>query len=708
MVSARFAIRPGNTSPLGATPSENGTNFAIFSERATKVELCLFDQSGHSEIARIPLYRDEQDIWHIFIRGVGQDQLYGYRVYGKYNPKKGCYFNPNKLLLDPYAKSLFGEFSWGNAHSADEAFWQLDSAMDMPKCKVSTLPYYTGTKPNIPWHKTVIYECHAKGATKQYTSIPEELRGTYLGLAHPNFIWHLKSLGITAIELLPVHSFISEAFLPERGLSNYWGYNTLNFFTPHLAYAHTKQEREFQQMVSVLHDAGIEVIIDVVFNHTAEGNEQGPTLSLRGIDNQTYYRLQHNNFAYYVNDTGCGNTLNISHPKSLQLVMDSLRYWVQVYGVDGFRFDLASILGRDQDGFKKHHTFFQTLAQDPVLKGVKLIAEPWDLAIDGYQLGNYVAPWREWNDQYRDTVRSFWRGDTSMLPEFARFFHGSSHLFEKKGRSVTSSINFITAHDGFTLADLVSYTNKHNLANQEENRDGHDHNLSTNWGVEGQTENSEINALRLRAQKNLLLTLCLSNGVPMLCGGSEVAHSQGGNNNAYCQDNEISWIDWHANGLGEPQQHPLYQFISRALKLRSEFSLYRQSHFIHDDDPRFSVTWLNEHGALMQDSDWHNPDGHCLGYLMEDIQDDKALLLLFNASSNNVMFKLPEQEAHHCWRIRLSSYSNERDNECVSPGQMLTLSSYSAWVLSSHIKMPASKQHATDTSQTFNLTKQGV
>lgn len=703
-MSARFAIRPGTTFPLGATADENGTNFAIFSQRATKVEICLFDKSGHSEIARIPLYHDEQGIWHIYIRGVGEGQLYGYRVFGKHEPAKGHYFNPNKLLLDPYAKSLFGEFNWANAHRYELAYWHLDSAMDMPKCKVLSLSKYAGVKPNIPWHKTVIYECHVKGATQCYPTIPENLRGTYLGIAHPEFIWHLKSLGVTAIELLPVHSFISESFLPEKGLSNYWGYNTLNFFTPHLNYTANKQENEFQQMVEVLHQAGIEVIIDVVFNHTAEGNEQGPCLSLRGLDNSAYYRLQSDNHAYYVNDTGCGNTLNISHPKSLQLIMDSLRYWVEVYGVDGFRFDLASILGRDHDGFKKQHTFFQTISQDPVLNNVKLIAEPWDLAIDGYQLGNYSAPWREWNDQYRDSVRSFWRGDTHSLAQFARFFHGSSHLFEKKGRAVTSSINFIVAHDGFTLTDLVSYNEKHNEANQENNRDGHNHNLSYNWGIEGPTDNVEIAELRMRCQKNMLMTLCLSSGVPMLSAGVEVGHTQNGNNNAYCQDNEISWINWQSAN-GSIQQHELFQFIRQLLTLRNEFSLYRQNHFIHDDDARFSVSWLNELGSLMTDSDWHHPNSHCLGYLMEDKQDDKALLLLFNASNQAINFVLPEQEPYHCWQVRLNTAMAEVVTDCIPPKQSFLLDKHSAVIFSSHPKMPEKTNNA---EPVFQLTKQGV
>ena len=700
----------GNSSPLGASQLVNSVNFAVYAPKATQVSLCLFDDSGFAETDRVLMHLHEGGVWSVCVEGLQEGCIYGYRVSGNYDFRSGQLHNEHKLLLDPYAKDLHGHFYWSERHFCHLPvghFNDTDNAFDMTKSKLTLIERYQGERPNVPWSETVIYECHVKGATKLNNKIPGALRGKFLGLAHEHFIRHLKSMGINAIELLPVHSFISEQFLTAKGLQNYWGYNTLNFFTPHKEYLVDGNINEFQQMVGLLHKAGIEVIIDVVFNHTAEAGLEGPTLSFKGLNNSGYYRLLADS-CDYINDTGCGNTVNIDDPYTLKLILDSLRYWVEYYGVDGFRFDLASILGRGKKGFNKDHTFFQAIHQDPILSQCKLIAEPWDIGPGGYQLGAFPAPWREWNDKYRDTIRQFWQAKQHVLPELAKRIHGSNDLFEHNLRGPLNSINFITSHDGFTLKDWVSYENKNNLANGENNQDGHNDNHSFNCGIEGETQDVDVNALRLKQQKNALITLFMSCGVPMIAAGTELCHSQKGNNNAYCQDNEISWIDWHANGLDEPQQHPLYQFISRALKLRSEFSLYRQSHFIHDDDPRFSVTWLNEHGALMQDSDWHNPDGHCLGYLMEDIQDDKALLLLFNASSNNVMFKLPEQEAHHCWRIRLSSHSNERDDECVSPGQMLTLSSYSAWVLSSHIKMPANKQHVTDTSQTFNLTKQGV
>lgn len=675
-MSARFALRPGRPFPLGASVKTNGTNFAVFSDTATKIELCLFDDSGHSEVARIPLYKDEQDIWHIFIKGVGEGQLYAYRSYGQYEPENGYFHNPNKLLIDPYAKGLFGEFNWGQAHVSDLSYCRLDSMADMPKCRVVNLPSYSQKRPKIPWHKTIIYECHVKGATAQFPGLTNKQRGTFAGISSPEFIAHLKALGVTSLELLPVHSFVSERFLAEKSLTNYWGYNPLNFFTPHLSYCENAQPSDFQNMVMTLHQAGIEVILDVVYNHTAEADDKGPILSYRGLANSTYYRLSNDNKSCYINDTGCGNTINFSSSATIRLVLDSLRYWVEVMGVDGFRFDLATILGRDYDGFKQRHAFFQALAQDPVLCKVKLIAEPWDIGPGGYQLGNFSAPWREWNDRYRDVMRRFWRGDDHQLPEFAKYFHGSSHIFEKQGRAVTASINFVTAHDGFTLNDVVSYKDKHNLLNGEDNRDGHNENYSANWGAEGKTKDPQINALRLQQQKNMLVSLLLASGVPMLVAGTEVGHSQHGNNNAYCQDNLLTWIDW-GDQQNDIANHELFLFIRKLIDLRNRFSLYRQSHFIHASDERFTLTWLTANAVPMTQHDWQSADVKALGYLMVDKQDQHTMLLIFNASNEATQFALPTLGKTQSWQVCLNTCTHS-DQEVTN---LIDLPAHSAWVL---------------------------
>jgi len=691
----KYELSPGLTSPLGATitsPNEgkHSINFAVFSSSAEAIELCLFDETGLNETLKLKLFKGEGHIWHGQIEGLPKDQLYGYRVTGEFNPKLGLRFNSNNLLIDPYSKALFGEFKpstafdfilSSNENNATEEINNLDTSACMPKSKVSNLQKYNGDKPNIPWHETVIYECHVKGATINNTLISEEHRGKFLGLSEPAFIAHLKNLGITTLELLPVHQFISERFLQDKNLTNYWGYNSLNFFTPHTTYLSHGQVIEFQTMVTKLHKSNIEVILDVVFNHTAEGNNQGPTLCFKGFDNESYYRLDPINLSTYINDTGCGNTLNISHPRTLQLVMDSLRYWVEVMGVDGFRFDLAPILGRDRSGFKTHHTFFQSINQDPILNTVKLIAEPWDIGPGGYQLGNFPANWREWNDKYRDVVRKFWRADPGLLPEFALRFHGSNDLFEHNGRNSSASINFISAHDGFTLTDLVSFNNKYNDMNGEENRDGHSENYSFNFDVEGSTSDPEVNALRLKQQKNILLTLIFSQGVPMICSGTESEHSQNGNNNAYCQDNDINWLE----DQNRYKKSVLYRFISQACSLRKQFRVFGQTRFIHQDDNEFELFWFNKNSEPMSESDWQQEDNHILGYMLSNkIQQNSndVLLIIFNASQNDFIFQLPTIHTVNRWQVRLNTLPSPNLNEFYAAEQSVLIGSQTAWILS--------------------------
>ncbi len=725
-MSLALNLTPGKPYPLGATPDSDGVNFAIYSAHASQVLLCLFDASGHSETAQIPLNKDIGNVWCGYLSGITEGQLYGYRVKGDFEPYKGLLFNPQKLLIDPYAKALQGEFNWSEMYGTEESSEHngksleerstlvsgvlasytkvtchmmdncplcsgsaearsaincssLDNAADMPKSKVVSLPKYQGEKPRIPWEETVIYECHVKGATHLTPEISAGNRGKFLGLAEPAFVEHLQSLGITTLELLPVQQFISEHFLVSKKLTNYWGYNTLNFFTPHADYLSGGDIAEFQQMVSVLHKHNIEVIIDVVYNHTAEGGFGGPFLSLRGIDNLSYYRLDPQKPCYYVNDTGCGNTIDINHPRTMQLVMDSMRYWVETMGVDGFRFDLATIMARDPGGFNRQHSFFQVIAQDPVLSQVKLIAEPWDIGPGGYQVGAFPLDWHEWNDQYRDTVRRFWRGDKNQIGRFGRRLQGSSDLFEHNGRGPSASINFITAHDGFTLADLVSYTNKDNYANDEENRDGHNQNWSANCGVEGPTDNRAVEAFRFQQQKNMLLTLLFSQGVPMIVAGSESQHSQQGNNNAYCQDNAMNWL--RSDHLSSPG--PLQSFIQSATKLRREFRFFRQSEYVHRDNEDFELLWFNKYGREMSTFDWHKPENQVLGFQVTDMQASSSLLMLFNASDNSVHFSLPTLPSDQQWLIRLASTSEYNSSAMYHSGEDFSLEAHSSWILSS-------------------------
>jgi glycogen operon protein len=678
-MSNPFEIAQGYVEPLGATINSNGVNFALYAPKAKQAYLCLFDKSGHTEILKVAMNINEGGVWSIHISPLNTGALYGFRVEGEYNPKQGLFFNEHKLLIDPYAKNLFGEFTWSERHYGQMPIGTksvANNAIDIPKSKVANLAPYEGKKPNHKWCKSVIYECHVKGATSRHPKIPKSLQGKYLGLSHPGFIEHLQSIGVTAVELLPVHSFISEQFLTGKGLQNYWGYNTLNFFTPHRDFLVNDDIGEFKQMVSEFHKADIEVILDVVYNHTAEAGTDGPILSLRGLDNQAYYRALPTDPSIYINDTGCGNTINIDHPKTLQLVLDSLRYWVEVMGVDGFRFDLATILARSQHGFSAAHTFLQAINQDPILNKVKLISEPWDIGPGGYQLGAFPSPWREWNDQYRDVVRRFWRGDEGMIANFSKRLHGSFDIFQPSHRGPLNSVNFITSHDGFTLADLVSYEDKHNEANGEDNRDGHSGNYSFNCGVEGFTTDTKISALRIQQQKNFLLTLLFSKGVPMLAAGSEIAHSQGGNNNAYCQNNRTSWLAWKDSQLN----HQLIRFIDDALKIRKGHRAFKHSVFLDDIDERFTVKWFTEQGHAMEVEHWHDPTRKFLMYSMLDKENKHALLIILNANSKDVECDLPDSPVNAPWEMVLSSVNNASASK--NSDAFFNVQAQSSWVFS--------------------------
>src|SRR5216110_385750 len=666
--------------PLGATWTGNGVNFAIFSEHATGVELCLFDSiEATEENIRIPVHERTDQVWHVFLPDMRPGQLYGFRVSGPYDPERGLRFNSSKLLLDPYAKAIAGEVTW-----ADEMFGYViggenedltqdfrDDAWGVPKSMVIDNAFDWGNdkKPQTPFAESVIYEVHVKGFSKSRSDIPQHLRGTYAGLASGEAIDYLKKLGVTAVELLPVHAHIDDKVLVDRGLTNYWGYNTIGFFAPHAQYSSSgqfgEQVVEFKSMVRNLHAAGIEVILDVVYNHTAEGNQLGPTLCFRGIDNLAYYRLQPDNPRLYLDFTGTGNTFNLLNSRALQLVMDSLRYWVLEMHVDGFRFDLASTLARDHEGVNKLHAFFEIIHQDPVLSQVKLIAEPWDVGEGGYQVGNFPVLWAEWNGKYRDTMRSFWKGDEGKIGEVAYRLTGSPDLYQHNGRRPYASINFVTAHDGFTLTDLVSYNEKHNEANGEKNRDGDNNNQSWNCGVEGPTNDAEINALRERQRRNFLTTLFLSQGVPMLPGGDEWGRTQNGNNNAYCQDNEISWFNWER----VEKQNQFLEFTRKLLQLRKDHPVFRRPKFFQGRRIRGSeirdVMWFNPGGNRMTEEEWTSPFVRCIGMLLsgdtsdvltfegEPIRDD-TFLLLINAHHEPIPFVLPGQE-HLEWQLILDT-----------------------------------------------------
>ena len=664
-MTQRFSITHSNHHPLGAHYDGNGTHFALYSAHAEQVELCLFDERGMQELQRLSLPSYDQQVFSGYVPDLHPGTVYGYRVYGPYQPELGHRFNHHKLLLDPYARSVAGSFIWSDLHyghqqdhaDQDLSFDSRDNAALMLKAVVCGTPPRTVTTPVRPRSElTVIYEAHVKGLTMMHPAINADVRGKFAGLGHQTLIDHLKSLGITTLELMPVQGFIDEQFLVQKGLRNYWGYNSLTFFAPHQAYLCNGDPLEFRSMVEHLHDAGIEVIMDVAFNHTAEGGRLGPTFSFKGIDNLSYYRLQSENPRYYINDTGCGNTINISNPAVLRLVMDALRYWVTVMGVDGFRFDLATILGREHYGFDRGSGFFDALYQDPVLAGVRLIAEPWDIGPGGYQLGNFPSGWSEWNDRYRDTVRRFWRGDAGVLPEFARRLHGSSDIFEHAGRRPSSSVNFITSHDGFTLQDLVSYREKHNERNLEDNRDGHAENHSENYGVEGPTLLAEINEIRRRQRRNFLATLILSQGLPMLSSGDEVCRSQRGNNNAYCQDNPLNWIDWEGFDSEAEQQ---LGFTQRLLAFKRAQPWIWQQSYIHESTEKgdAEILWFNRDGEIMQPVHWGQHHTRTLGYLVSIRVEGKArrMLALFNAGTVPVNFKLPYRQEIRRWSLVLDT-----------------------------------------------------
>jgi isoamylase len=699
---------PGAPYPLGATWDGWGTNFALFSEMAERVELCLFDEAGNGSGAlaetRVELTEVDGFVWHGYLPGISPGQRYGYRVYGPYNPWRGLRCEPSKLLLDPYAKAVEGDVRW------DESLFDYtfadprnrntaDSAACMPK-NVVINPFFdwgNDRGPRVPYHETIIYEAHVRGMTLRHPAVPAAQRGSYAGLAHPAIIEHLQRLGVTAVELMPVHQFVGVQGLAARGLANYWGYNTIGFLAPHNRYSSAgqrgEQVGEFKAMVKALHEAGIEVILDVVYNHTAEGDHMGPTLCFRGIDNAAYYRLDDAEPWRYLDYTGCGNSLNARHPHSLQLVMDSLRYWILEMHVDGFRFDLAAALARELHDVDRLSTFFDLVQQDPVVSQVKLIAEPWDVGEGGYQIGNFPPLWTEWNGKYRDTVRDFWRGRPATLPEFASRIAGSSDLYATSGRRPVASINFVTCHDGFTLHDLVSYNTKHNEPNGEGNRDGTDDNRSWNCGVEGPTDDPAVVALRARQKRNVLATLLLSQGVPMLLSGDEMGRTQRGNNNAYCQDNEVSWLDWSLEGA----EHDLLQFTETVAGLRREHPVFRRRRFFRGEAPdgeAGDIVWLTPAGAEMTSADWGASYAKSLGVFLNgdaitepdprgERISDARFLLLFNADSNPVTFTLPEASLAAGWDVVIDTAMELGEGTVLLPKSELPVADRAVVVLRS-------------------------
>jgi isoamylase len=660
-------LEEGEPAPLGATFDGQGVNFALFSAHAEKVELCLFDERGYKETARLALPGHTDQVFHGYLAQARPGLLYGYRAYGPYAPRVGHRFNHHKLLLDPYARRLEGRLRWSDAHFGyrvgsarrDLSFDTRNSAARMPKCVVVDTAFSWGEhrRPRHAASRSVIYECHVRGMTRLHPEVPVAWRGTFAGLATDPVIEHLLKLGVTAVELMPVHAFADDRHLLERGLRNYWGYNSLGFFAPEQRYL-AGDVAEFKMMVRRLHAAGLEVILDVVYNHTAEGNELGPTLSFKGIDNKSYYRLLPDERRYYINETGTGNTVNFAQPRVLQMVMDSLRYWATDMQVDGFRFDLATTVAREPLGFDPGSGFLDAVRQDPVLQHVKLIAEPWDVGPGGYQVGNFPPGWSEWNDDYRDTVRRFWRGDEAMLPHFARVVAGSADTFDHAGRRPQASVNFITAHDGFTLQDLVSYAKRHNEANGEDNNDGHAENFSANHGVEGPTDDPAIVAIRARQVRNMLLTLFVSQGMPLLSMGDESGRSQGGNNNAYCQDNETSWLDW--DGIDEAGRS-LVAFVQRLAQLRRDHPALRAEHFLHgervSEEGIADIYWIDTAGRHAGPEVWDDAHAKVIGMQLNgrviapDSDPPEAVLLVyFNAAANGVEIVLPEFEQCRAWR----------------------------------------------------------
>ncbi len=706
-------VQEGLPHPRGASWDGKGTNFAVFSAHATKVEVCIFDELGNREVERIALPEHTDEIWHGYLPDIHPGTRYGYRVYGPYEPDAGHRFNPNKLLLDPYAGAHIGKLVWNPAlfgyqmESADDlTFDTRDSAPFVPKCTVVD-PRFDWTGPRdhkaLPWDDTILYELHVRGYTKNRPSVPMELRGTYAGLGTPEVLQYIKSLGVTAVELMPIHTFVTDQYLLDKGVTNYWGYNTIGFFAPDPRYAANGPDslREFKEMVAGIHDAGMEVILDVVYNHTAEGNEMGPTLSFKGMDNASYYRLVPDQKRYYVNDTGTGNTLNLSHARVIQMVTDSLRYWVQQTRVDGFRFDLGTILAREQKGFDNQSGFLKACSQDPLLATVKLIAEPWDCGPGGYQVGAFPPGWAEWNDKFRDDVRDFWRGELSGM-RLADRLCASEDFFNHRGRKPWSCINFITAHDGFTLNDVVSYNEKHNEANGEENRDGTSDNRSWNCGAEGPTDDPEILAFRQRQMRNMLATLLLSQGTPMMVAGDEFARTQSGNNNAYCQDNEIGWVDWSLLEKNES----LVRFVRCLTQMRHKYPVLRRNVFLNgqclEELNVRDVTWVNRAGLQMSEEDWHSPDLRCFGMLLDGRAPvsnirlrgrEATVLIVFNGNPDMTGFSLPPcTDPCKWWGIADTNVAELGERLLFDAGATYQLAgrSLAAFVLETGGKRPAS------------------
>ena len=701
-------IRPGSMYPLGASYDGAGVNFALYSQVAQKVELCLFDE--HDVETRIEMTERNSYVWHNYIPGLHPGQRYGYRVYGPYDPVHGLRCNPNKLLLDPYAKAIEGNIDgdeslfsyWFKSPDDNSAMNDLDSAAHTMKSAVIN-PYFdwgNDQHPYISYHDSVIYEAHVRGMTNLNMDVPPDIRGTYAGLAYPSVIEYLKKLGITAIELMPIHQFVNDSFLQEKGLSNYWGYNTIGFFAPHNAYSSSgergEQVNEFKSMVKAYHRAGMEVFLDVVYNHTAEGNHMGPTLSFKGIDNASYYRLVEGDQQHYFDTTGTGNSLLMRSPHALQLITDSLRYWVTEMHVDGFRFDLAATLARQFQEVDKLSAFFDIVEQDPIISRVKLIAEPWDLGSGGYQVGGFPSSWSEWNGRYRDTVRDFWRSQPSTLPEFASRLMGSSDLYQVNGRRPVASVNFITAHDGFTMNDLVSYNEKHNEANGEGNRDGESNNRSWNCGVEGPTNIPDVNDLRQRQMRNMFATLLFSQGIPMICGGDEVARTQQGNNNAYCQDNEISWTNWHL----DKGRKELLAFVSKLIHLRLDHPVLHRRRFFTGREPGDDsntipqVEWFDHTGSIMDMDDWQNTHAFSMMIYLNgsDIPEvdwygnrmvDNDFILIFNAHYEPIMFTLPDERYGRKWQLVVDTHNPNEPALSYEAGFMITAQSRSFLMLMS-------------------------
>jgi glycogen operon protein len=682
-VQRKSRIREGRPSPRGAVWNGLGVNFALFSANATKVELCLFDDQGKTELERIELPEYTNEIWHGYLPDARPGTIYGYRVHGPYEPEAGHRFNPNKLLLDPYAKSVVGQVEWNPAlfgyqmeTGDDLTFDERDSAPYNLKARVidSAFSWGDDRPPRTGYDSTVVYEMHVRGLTELHPDVPKELRGTFRGLTDPAVLRHLKSIGVTAVELLPIHTFVDDDYLLDKGLKNYWGYNTIGFFSPTRRYSSVPDFAfaEFKEMVARLHEAGLEVILDVVYNHTAEGNERGATLSFKGIDNASYYRLLPDQKRYYINDTGTGNTVNLSHPRVIQMVTDSLRYWVEDMHVDGFRFDLGTILAREPYGFDQQSGFLRAVGQDPVLNQVKLIAEPWDCGPGGYQVGAFPPGWSEWNDKFRDDVRAFWKGSDGLLPDMAKRLTGSADKFNWGGRRPSAGVNFLTAHDGFTLHDTVAYNDKHNEANGEDNKDGTTNNHSWNHGAEGPTDDAEINALRERQKRNMLATLLLSQGMPMIVAGDEFGRTQQGNNNAYCQDNEISWVDWDLDDAGKSLQ----AFVAKLARIRRTFPILRRERFLtgayNEELDIKELTWITPAGTEMGDENWSDGNAKCLGVILDGRAQptgirrrgiDRTLLLILNAYHDMLNFTLPEVSGAIGWQLLVDTNQPELADE---------------------------------------------